>query len=288
VTERILVSLDGAVHNPDLPFLYADDLGAVRGEGVFETMLLRGRRVRKVGLHLDRLTDGARLLGLPPVDRAAAARAIEIATGEWVRGSGDAEAMVRLAYSRGRESVPGAGPTGYVSVAPIPERVARTRTSGVSVMTLNRGYTTDFAADAPWQLLGAKTLSFATNMAAVRYASERGFGDVIYLSADGYVLEGARASVIAVTGRTLLTPPAEVGILPGTTQRAIYAEARRSGWAATTGLLTVDDLLAADSVWLISSVTLAARITVIDGTLTVTGDGTDFLDLVNRSVDGDE
>ncbi|MCS3877790.1 aminodeoxychorismate lyase [Gordonia amarae] len=284
MTDRILVSLDGVVHDPDVPFLYADDLGAVRGEGVFETMLLRGGRVRKVGLHLDRLTDGARLLGLPTLDRAAAARVIDIAAAEWVARNGDAEAMMRLAYSRGRESAPSAGPTGYVTVAPVPERIVATRSSGVRVMTLNRGYTTDFAAAAPWQLLGAKTLSFATNMAAVRHANGQGFDEVIYLSADGYVLEGARASVIAVTGRTLVTPQPGVGILPGTTQWAIYAEARRSGWEARTALLTVDDLCAADSVWLISSVTLAARVTVIDSTVMAAGDEGDFRDLVDRSI----
>lgn len=285
MTDRVLVSLDGVVHDPGLPFLYADDLGAVRGEGVFETMLLRAGRVRKVGLHLDRLAGGARLLGLPSVDRAAAARAIDVATAEWVRRRGDDEAMVRLAYSRGRESAPGDGPAGYVTVAPIPERIVETRTSGVPVMTLERGYSTDFGGRAPWQLLGAKTLSYATNMAAVRHAAEQGFGDVIYVSADGYVLEGARASVIAVTGRSLVTPPAEVGILPGTTQHAVYAEALRSGWEATTGLLTVGDLCAADSVWLVSSVTLAARVTVIDSMVMTTGDAGDFVDLVNRAID---
>lgn len=284
MSERILVSLDGIVCDPDVPFLYADDLGAVRGEGVFETMLLRGGRVRKVALHLDRLEGGAHLLGLPRVDRERLARAIECAAAAWVRRHGDDEAMVRLSYSRGRESAPAAGPTGYVTVAPVPARIVATRNSGVRVLTLDRGYRTDFAAGAPWQLLGAKSLSYATNMAAVRYANERGFDDVIYVSADGYVLEGARASVLTVTGRTLITPPCEAGILPGTTQRAIYAEARRSGWEARTALLTVDDLCAADSVWLISSVTLAARVKVIDSTVMAAGDEGDFRDLVDRSI----
>lgn len=285
MSDRILVSLDGLVHDPDQPFLYADELGAVRGEGVFETMLLRAGRVRKVGLHLDRLADGARLLGLPAVDRAAAARAVAIAATEWVSRHGDTEAMVRLSYSRGRESAPEAGPTGYVTVAQVPERIVATRSSGVRVMTLDRGYSTDFAAGAPWQLLGAKTVSYATNMAAVRYANERGFADVIYVSADGYVLEGARASVIAMTGHTLVTPPPEAGILPGTTQRAVYTQAHRSGWDARTALLTVDDLGAADAVWLLSSVTLAARVRVIDSTVMGAGDADDFLDLVNRAID---
>ena len=113
-------------------------------------------------------------------------------------------------------------------------------------------------------------------MAAVRYANQRGFGDVVYVSADGYVLEGARASVIAMTGRNLVTPPAQVGILRARRSGRSGAEALRSGWAATTGMLTVGDLCAADAVWLVSSVTLAARVTAIDSTVMTTADGAIF------------
>ena len=102
MTDRVLVSFDGVVRDPDLPLLHADDLGAVRGEGVRDDAAAKCS-CAKVGLHLDRLADGARLLGLPPVDRAAAAQALDIATGEWVRLRGEDETMmVRLAYSRGR------------------------------------------------------------------------------------------------------------------------------------------------------------------------------------------
>ena len=38
----VLVTLDGVVHDPDRPLLFGDDLAAVRGDGVFETLLVRG------------------------------------------------------------------------------------------------------------------------------------------------------------------------------------------------------------------------------------------------------
>ena len=75
---------------------------------------------------------------------------------------------------------------------------------------------------------------------------------------------GPRSTVVAVTGRVLRTPPVEAGILPGTTVAAIFALAHEEGWRARRSPLVPDDLLAADSVWLCSSVTVAARVTRID------------------------
>ena len=46
VAMAVLVTLDGRIHDPEAPLLHADDLAAVRGDGVFETLLVRdGRRL---------------------------------------------------------------------------------------------------------------------------------------------------------------------------------------------------------------------------------------------------
>ena len=37
----VIVTLDGEVHPPGTPLLHADDLAAVRGDGIFETLLVR-------------------------------------------------------------------------------------------------------------------------------------------------------------------------------------------------------------------------------------------------------
>lgn len=37
----VVVTLDGEVHDPSVPLLYADELAAVRGDGAFETALVR-------------------------------------------------------------------------------------------------------------------------------------------------------------------------------------------------------------------------------------------------------
>ena len=55
----MIVTLDGEAHPPDAPLLYADDLAAVRGDGVFETLLIRDGRACLIEAHLGRLTHSA-------------------------------------------------------------------------------------------------------------------------------------------------------------------------------------------------------------------------------------
>ena len=285
MTNSVLMTLDGTAHDFDAPLLAADDLAAVRGDGIFETLLVRAGRARGVRLHLERLVNSAHALGLPEPDVDQWSSAIEAAVKTWDDGQPNgAEGLLRLVYSRGRESEPGST-TAYLTVTAVPDRVMQARSEGVSVVTLERGFSVDLAEKAPWQLLGAKTLSYATNMAALRHAAEQGFDDVIFLSSEGAVLEGPRSTVIAVTGKALVTPPTEIGILPGTTARAVFELAAQEGWSTSTRVLRPADLIAADSVWMVSSVTLAARVTALNRyVMPVSAANDEFVDLVDRAV----
>ncbi|QBJ97264.1 aminodeoxychorismate lyase [Rhodococcus sp. ABRD24] len=260
MAEQVLVTLDGQVRDADVPHLHADDLAAVRGDGIFETLLVRDGRACKVALHLDRLASSAAALELPEPDRAHWRTAVETATREWGR---DREGLMRLVLSRGRES--GGPPTAFVTVGPVGEHVLRARRDGISVITLPRGFSVDLSQAAPWQLLGAKTLSYATNMAALRHARALGVDDVVFTSSEGRVLEGPRSTVVIARGKTLITPPPEQGILPGTTQKALFEVAADKGYRCEYDTLLPMDLVVAEGIWLVSSVTLAARVHTLDG-----------------------
>ncbi len=106
-------------------------------------------------------------------------------------------------------------------------------------------------------------------MAALRHAERQGAGDVIFISSEGNVLEGPRSTVViatAVDGRlALLTPPPWYQILRGTTPQALFVVARNKGYDCDYKALRSADLLAAQGVWLVSSITLAARVHTLDG-----------------------
>ena len=257
---------DGRPADASAPQLLATDLGVTRGDGVFESLLAVDGRPRKLEAHLSRLARSAGALQIQaPADEAwRRAIATALAAGD---GDDGGPAVVRLFLTRGPE---GSGtPTAWVSAAPVPAATLAQRKAGVKVLLLDRGYDSLEAPRQPWLLLGAKTLSYAVNMAAIRYAREHGADDVIFTSSDGRVLEGATSSVLLAMDidgvRTLMTPELESGILPGTTQAAVFAAAERAGWALGYGPLEPVHLLEADAVWLASSIRLLAPVTHIDG-----------------------
>ena len=268
------------VHPADEPLLLADDLAAVRGDGCFETLLVVGGRAAKPERHLARLGRSAAALELTGPDEQEWLAGIGMATREW---GAESEGVLRLVLSRGPER--GGPETAYITVGPVGPQVQRARAEGVAVTVLSRGFAADVADSAPWLLLGSKTLSYATNMAAVRHAAANGFDDVVYVSSEGEVLEGPRSTVVIERAGELLSPPQEVGILEGTTLGAMTAVARQAGVTVRRERLLVADLLAADAVWLVSSVTLAARVRRIDGVaLPSTVPGVDVARLVDRAV----
>ena len=283
----VLVFLDpvhpaGRLVDASSPAILATDQGVTRGDGIFESMLAVNDVPRKVQAHLARLADSARIMDLqiPPEEAWHAAMATALAA--YSAGVGaksqtaenqaaEEQAVVRLIATRGPEGANAA--TAWVQVSAISPALAQQRAKGLDVVLLDRGYDSQVAARAPWLLLGAKTLSYAINMAALRHARSLGADDVIFTSADSLVLEGATSSVLlahvsddsGVPVKRLITPHLDTGILPGTTQGALFAAAKAAGWELGYGPVTPADLQDADAVWLLSSLRLLAPVNTIDG-----------------------
>jgi 4-amino-4-deoxychorismate lyase len=258
---RVLAMLDGTLVDAETPLIRVDDLGITRGDGIFETILVVDGKPRELGPHLDRLARSAAMLQLPVPDREQWERCVQVVLDNWTSAG---EMALKLVYTRGPEFGDGT-PTGWAMGMPISEGVLRNRESGVAAVTLARGYDPSIVAEAPWLLLGAKSLSYAVNMAAVRHAESVGASEVIFVAADGSVLEGPTSTVVAVFGRTLRTTPPSSGILRGTTQGALFRAAEQAGWVTKVEPIALPELIEADALFLASSVRKITRVHTLDG-----------------------
>ncbi|AKK11811.1 aminodeoxychorismate lyase [Corynebacterium uterequi] len=245
-------------HNASLPHVYFDDRAVTRGDAVVETLLLRAGTVVNIERHVDRFVASAAQLGLPEVHAHQWVAATVEAAGEWERRHEGVEARCTWTLSRGRESTGLA--TAWLVVTAVGQRPRE-----VKVMSTTRGYRVEDTPPA-WLPAGAKTINYAATLAAVRYAQQQGFDDVLFCDTPrGRVLEGSTSSVIVVKeGRKLRTPVRGGDIVPSTTQAALFDAAQQAGWRCKEKRLSYNDLLEADSVWLLSSTRLAVRIRRLD------------------------
>lgn len=253
---------------PTSPQLEVMDLVATRGDGIFETISIGNGRLQALTAHLRRFAHSAAMLDLPAPDlNAWRDVVIDVtvllnATAGEVAGTHVDEGFVKIALTRGVEG--GDVPTGW-AYATVSDDFRAARTDGIRVALLDRGYAHDVAQTSPWLLAGAKTLSYAVNRAAIREAGKRGADDALFVSSDGYLLEGPTSNLVLRTGRRLVTPRTDLGILTGTTQVDLFEWAEAEGFATGYELLTTADLEAADAAWLVSSVRHAAPIGEVDG-----------------------
>ena len=262
VTIGVLAVLGRGVVDPDAPVIRADDPGYARGDGCFEGIRVLtdaggSAGVHNIDAHLARMARSAAAMDIS-FDPAAWRDLVHDALAHWHLPG---EAAMRLVLSRGVDA-----PVGILTISELAPFHAQQRRDGLKVITLTRGTTRDAFADAPWLLGGVKTLSYAVNMAGQREAERRGCDDVIFVTEDGAVLEAPTSSVVWANRRTLRTiPTGPTGILASTTLHLLFDNAVGAGWDCGSELVTVEELHAADVLWLVSSVRGPVDIVELDG-----------------------
>jgi branched-chain amino acid aminotransferase len=259
------VWVDGQVLPAAGPHLSAFDRGFSLGDAVFETLRACGGDPRELEGHLERLARSAAAVaialpaGISETLRDGIRRLLEA---EGLDGSG-ADASVRITVSRGvvleRGLVPAADPHPTVVIQAWPVRA-------VDPGLLHRGLSLVVSAvrrDPGSPIAAVKSTSRADFIYARLEARRAGTDDALILTHEGDVAEATTANVFIVAGERLLTPPLDRGILAGTTRTWAL------GWAATAGLVAVEapfpleTLLAADEVFLTSSVAGVLPVTAL-------------------------
>ena len=260
--QRVVGLLGVGVVPADTPILRADDLGALRGDGIFESMHVRSGRAWLLDEHLARMAQSAARmdLALPARDRL-----VELADQVLDHWPIDVEGALRLVCTRGLEDAGGAV-TVFATASAVGDSLRLARRDGIAVVTASLGFPAELRRSAPWLLGGAKTLSYAVNMASQRWAQSVGADDVLWVSADGYALEAPTSTLVWLDGSTLCTIPVDrTGILAGTTARWLLDHAESLGWNTAERMITPSELTGTSGAWLTSSIRGVAAVRTLDG-----------------------
>lgn len=220
------------------------DRGLMHGLGLFETILAMDGVPIFACQHLARLRDGCARLGWRlPMPHLQEVMMELIALNDL----GVGRARIRLAISAGSGSVHhlalGEDHVMWMFATPVAEPPLMT--------TVNL---------SPWvrnersALAGLKCASYAENLIALEYSARLGFGETVFLNSVGNLCEAATSNVFVVKDGAVFTPSLQSGCLPGITRKIVLKLALQWGIRCTECDLSFADIVAADEIFLTSSI----------------------------------
>ena len=213
------------------------DHGLVVGDGVFETLKVTERGAFAVRRHLTRLSRSAAALHLPAPDHEQIREAIDAV----LEGRGFPCGKLRITYTGG------GGPLGSEAAYGPPTLIAALAPADAAAPIASI-VTTPWTRNEHGALAGVKSISYAENVRALRYAAERQATEAIFLNTAGHVCEGTGSNIFLVFADTIITPPLSSGPLAGITRELIME------WSSVQERdLTLDEAKRADEVFITSS-----------------------------------
>ena len=268
------VWVDGRLLPADGLHLSVFDRGFQLGDGIFETLRVRGGRPTELAEHTARLRNSAAGLDIPLPDDIAERLATGIAdllAADGLDGA-DGDASVRITVSRGAFQARGLLPPDEVVAATI--AIQAWPVVPAPAAHLERGLHLVASAvrrDPANPLVALKTTSRADYVFARLEARRAGADDALFLTIDDQLSEGTTANIFLVRRAAdgaveLATPSLDCAILPGH-DPIVAAGLGRAGRPArrSRARLTRADLAAADEAFLSSSVAGVLPVTRFEG-----------------------
>lgn len=222
------------------------DRGLQYGDGLFETVAVLDGRPRFIERHLSRLRCGCERLGVPAPDP-------ERVAGEVTRVAGSGRAVVKIILTRG-EGGRGYRPAGDARVTRIcrrfdwPVHERPWHDVGVEV----RWCLTRLALQP--LLAGLKHLNRLEQVLARAEWDDQQVPEGLMMDAEGCVVSGTQSNLFVIRGGELQTPAIDRCGVAGVVRDAVIDAARREGVAVRECRLGVQDVLAADELFLTSAV----------------------------------
>lgn len=218
--------------------------GLFNGMGLFTTMRIYRGRPFAFERHWNRLRGDAAVIGFP---FAFAADGVLAALAECVRANSVLDGCARIYFIDNKFGM-------WHSDEPMPAADLLICTSDLPTYTGATRLTVEPRGRwASQQLAGTKVTSWLFNVWTVAQAQRHGFDEAVLLNERGEVAECTAANVFSVRGGEVTTPPLSSGCLNGVTREVLLEIGRAGNPSVREAVLTLDDLHAADEVFITST-----------------------------------
>lgn len=253
------------------------DAGMQHAVGLFDTLFAWNGRAFRAGEHMERLATSARELGL---SRDIRPDALVTAIHRCLEHNQLERARIRVTLTAGAVSLLRPDP----ATPPQPTvGIACSEPTEFDLAYFEKGITVIIApplANPFDPMVSHKTLAYWQRLRTLRQAATAGAGEAIWLNITNHLASGAISNLFLVRDGTLLTPIARgeeiagallAPVLPGITRKLVLDLAREQEIPTETRMLSVDDLLEADEVFLTNSNWLVLPVTRIEKQVVASG-----------------
>lgn len=244
--KNIQTWFEGRWHDGDIPVMRAADHGLWQGSSVFDGARYAHGLTPDLSLHCARVNDSARALMITPTMEAGE---IEKIIRDGLKSYSTEQAVyIRPMYwaiDGGDLGVnPKEGSTGFaICLEEVPFPAAEFQTT-VTRTRFRRPVLEDSVCNAKAGCL------YPNNARMLVEARQKGFGNALVADAMGNLAESATANVFLVRDGVVFTPVPNGTFLAGITRARHIANLRADGVEVVETVLTFDDALAADEVFL--------------------------------------
>ncbi|MEM6505690.1 MAG: aminotransferase class IV [Planctomycetota bacterium] len=254
--------LNGQMLDEDQALVSSQDAGFQHAVGLFETMFATNGRVFRLEHHLNRLKRSATDLGLAAdMDTVPLAEAVN----QTLSANGLKNARLRLTVTAGTLSMLRSSECDDALQVRQTICVQASEPTAFAPDYFNRGVRVRLYGQAanPFDITaGHKTLNYWARLRSLRQAAASDCAEAVWLSVTNHLASGAVSNLFLIKDRELYTPIARgeevpealpAPVLPGVTRQAVIDATERMDIAVYRRMLTVEDLLDADEVFLTNS-----------------------------------
>ena len=245
------------------------DRGFLFGDGIYEVIPSYDGRLVGFGPHLERMRNGL----------AAVEIKLDLNEDDWrdianglIERNGGGDLGIYLHVSRGADTQrhhaypEGIEPTVYAFAYSIPPAPGADREGETACQVST-------AQDMRWKRCNIKSTALLGNVMHFQQGYARGDAETILYNSEGEITEATACNVYIVKNGVVATPPLDYQILPGITRHMLLEILREDGSIPVEErVITLQELLQADEVWLSSSSKDIVPVTQVDGKIIGSGE----------------
>lgn len=251
------VFLNGRLVDAGEAAVSAFDRGFLYGDGVFETLRVYSGVPFKLDSHLDRMARGCRTIRLKMPDPCEIKEGVRAV----LEGNRLSDAYLRITVTRGATGLMWSDLACEEPTLMIIAKPYHPKDFGAGLKLVLSHLRTDEGNP----LSGVKQTGISAKILARSEAVDSGADDALMLDMRGNVAEAASSNIFWVRNGRIYTPFLSCGILPGITRSTVIGIAQCRGLSILEGEFCLDELRAAEEVFLTSSTWELAPVLSLDG-----------------------